>query len=78
MIKDIKIWRLSDYTLCELILSIGKTWLFPGKDNEKSISKRSAQMAYNIAKQRAGIERGQGIYIIKIIWSLPTNLLKYL
>ena len=42
-----------------------QTCLFPGKDNKKSISERSAQRAYNITKQRAGIKRGKGIHTLR-------------
>jgi site-specific recombinase XerD len=41
------------------------TWLFFGTDRNRPLSISSAQRAFNVAKQRAGIERGQGIHTLR-------------
>jgi site-specific recombinase XerD len=41
------------------------TWLFPGRNPDKPLTTKSAEYAYNIAKQKAGIKRGSGIHTLR-------------
>lgn len=42
-----------------------KIWLFPGRNPDKPLTTKSAENAYNIAKQKAGIQRGRGIHTLR-------------
>jgi len=41
------------------------TWLFPGRNPDKPLTTKSAENAYNIAKQKVGIKRGRGIHTLR-------------
>lgn len=42
-----------------------RTWLFPGRDENKPITRESASRAYNKAKKLAGITKGNGIHTLR-------------
>ena len=42
-----------------------RPWLFPGKNPQRPLTRAAAQDVYNRAKDRAGIERGNGIHTLR-------------
>jgi len=57
LLEELKIyWRL---------YRPGREWLFPGRDRSQPLSRATAQIIYNKARDKAGITRGRGIHTLR-------------